>query len=131
MFDQIPFRSTRWIVAHGHGEVQCIGHLDLQLLLPHAGTGTIATTAIGFDQQARGLRKALPEFTPTPVGNIVDRKGGGIRRLPHVDGPPIVAHVVNAIGDRTPNGILRKIVRIDHLRLLTPDLPRVLEVADL
>src|SRR4051794_17516026 len=128
MLDRIPFRRACRVVTHRDTQPEAIGHLHLQPLLPHSRPRTIAAATIRFDQQSRGSWKALLHLTRTLLRNSVHSKGCRVRRLPNVDRPAIVLPIIDPVWHGSTNGILRKIMRIDHLSLLTPDLASVLEV---
>jgi ABC-type enterochelin transport system permease subunit len=63
------------------------------------------------------------------MSNVIDGKSRCVRRPTHIDGPAIVLQIVQAVGHGTSKGITGKIMDVDSLWLLTPDLTWVLEVA--
>jgi hypothetical protein len=91
---------------------------------------TVAAPGVGQDQKfTRVLVVALSISLP-PVLNGIDGKLRRIRRDAHVDKALISAHIVNTIGRRFAQRILREIVGIHLDRFLGPDSARVLEIAD-
>src|SRR5215207_7372791 len=130
MFHRVPFRGTRRIMTDRNRQTQTIGNLLLQLLFPDPRAGAVAPTAIRFDQQARGVWKALTQFGRAPMGNAVNRKCRCIGRLPNIHRPTVSTQIVDSVRHRPSECVVGKIMGIDNLSLLTPDLPTVLEVAD-
>ena len=74
--------------------------------------------------------ESVQTFRGAPVGDIIDRKGGRIRRLADVHRALIVLQVVNAIGHGFAERILLKIMRVYPFWGTAPGATGVLEVAD-
>ncbi len=129
MLYRVPFRSSGWVVADRNGQAQSINYFLLKVPFPYSRATTIAAPTIHFDHQTRGVREAFRQFSLAPVGNAVDGKGRRVRRLTDIDCALIVLQVIDTIGNGTPNRILGEVVNMDDLRLLTPDLTWVLEIA--
>ena len=130
MFNRVPFRRARRIMAHRNRQAQRISDLDLQLLFPNPRAGAVTAAAVRLNQYVCRLRIPLAQFCLAPMRQIVHGKGRRISRLANVDGATVIPQVVDPIGNGPPDRIMRKIVRINLLRCLAPDLARVFEVAD-
>lgn len=59
--DGIVFRRSGRIMGHGNGEPSAVAEL-LKLILPGATRGRVASAGVGQDEQAFGVRVALPSF---------------------------------------------------------------------
>ena len=117
-------------MTHRDRQAKAVNDFLLELLFPNPRAGGIAATAIGFNQQLSGLRKAFQPLSRTPLGNISHRKGGGVGGLAHIDGALMVLHIIDAIRHGLAQRILRKVMHVDTLRALAPGAPGVLEVTN-
>ena len=83
-------------MADRHGQAEAVAELFLQLLLPEAGATAIAP-GIGQDQQVLGrAMQRLADRRP-PTGDHVHRELGRIGRGADIDGPLIVADVIDTV----------------------------------
>ena len=117
-------------MAHGERDPIGVRNLRLQAILPDPRAGAIAPSAICFDQQLRCARIPFAHFTPDPVRQIADGEGRGVSRLADIDRATIGVQIVDAIGNRSAQRIVRKVVRIDPFRRLPPCPSCILEVAN-
>ena len=60
MLDRVPFRASRWVMAHGHCQPKAIAELDLQAFLPGSSLAAIAAASVG--QQQKVVRSREPRF---------------------------------------------------------------------
>jgi len=130
MFDWIPFGGACRIMADDNRQAKAVGHLVLQLVLPHPGASAVAPSTVGFNHHLGGVRETLQALGRTPLGDVVYGKGRGIRRTAQIHGAAIVLGIIKAIGNRPPQRVLFEVVDIHDLRALAPDLAGVLEIPD-
>ena len=100
MLDAVPLAGARRVMGDGDGEAGLVGEV-LQLDFPEADPSAIAATAIGSDQQARGLGIALAPHAPPPATNALDGEGCGVMVDADTDPAFIGGNVVDAVGDRS------------------------------
>jgi hypothetical protein len=65
-----------------------------------------------------------------PRGNLIDGKLRGIRRVADIHIAQIMVQYIQAIGRGFAQRIVLKVMVVDRVRLLTPTLPRIFEIAD-
>ena len=99
-------------MTDGHGQTEAISDLLLQLLLPDPTASAIRPTAIGFNEQMSGPRKALGQFGLTPAPDVIDSKPWRIARLPHKHRATIMLLVVEAIGNGATLALTEEIMDV-------------------
>src|SRR6185437_11102442 len=103
--------------AHVDREAAAIGEA-LELPLPHARPVRVASAGVCREEELGRVRVALLAHQLPPRG---DRRHGEYRRVvvrADVDESAVVDDVVDAVGDRLPDGVAREIVYVDELRFV-------------
>ena len=131
MLDLVPLAGPGGKVADADAEACLIGEL-LEFQLPGAAAIAVAASRVGGNEH--GLRVgvgALPHPLP-PVANRGHREGGRVVIAPHAHPGLVAGHVVDAVGNRLPEGVGREIVHVHRFRrpLWLPFPPRILERTD-
>src|SRR5215813_2801331 len=130
VFDRIPFRASRRIVAARPGQTKLIAKSLLYLCLPQPRAAPIAAARISEHQnlaRRRGLES--PVFLPPPR----DRRASELRRVgrhSHLDRTGVALQVVDAGRRRAPNGLGQELLHVTLDRLLPPGLAGLFELAD-
>ena len=127
---RVPLRATGRIVTDRHVQTQPIAPLALEWRFPPPRPTSIAATRVCQDQEARGLRVHHTTDVLPPPCHRPDRALRRIPRGPHRDGTVVVLQVVDAGRYGAAEGIAREVMHVDFDRVLTPELPGVLEVPD-
>src|SRR5439155_14640096 len=114
MLNRIPFRAARRVVADCYRQPQPVTQLVLQLVFPLPRATPITPPGIGQDQYLATLGEGDIPFGRPPAGNGLDCKLWRIGRRADVQRPAIVDRVIEPIGDRTPQRVLREIMPVYH-----------------
>ena len=126
MFDPIPLRGARRIVAHGDRQARLGGEL-LQFALPQTTARRVAAAAVGQQQQMATTGVGRLGGAP-PVPQAVDGELRGVGRPSHADMSAIATDIVHSVGDGAALGVLREVMSVDLFRLGTPSCSVVGEV---
>jgi hypothetical protein len=117
-------------MTDGDRQAQPIRPFRLKRLFQDAASGAIGSAASGFNEQLADAGKALGEFGRTPVQQLIDGNGRGVRRLSNLHRAPLRLKVVNAIRNGPSQPLAGKGMELHRCRLLTPDPSGLLEVPD-
>jgi len=130
MLNGVPLATTRRIMTNRYFQTEAIRDLFLQLLLEEFPARAIAAPTVGVQQQTGRSGKAGGHLVFAPVRPIVHRELGGVGGLAYLDGAQVVGQIIEAIRDGFARSLTGKVRDVAPLGLLTPDTPRVFEVAD-
>ena len=72
VLDRVPFGGTARIMTNGHGQLESVGQLFLESQLPGTTARAIAPTAVGKDEQFRGIGVTVATFATPPLAKGFD-----------------------------------------------------------
>lgn len=91
MLDGIPFGGAGGIVGDGHGEVEAIAELGLEVGFPSPATATIAAAVVGQNEELAGARVAGGSFAAPPLGDGMTAKQGVSWETPTTTAPRLAS----------------------------------------
>jgi hypothetical protein len=116
MFDLIPLTRAWREVADVDAESCLVGQI-LEFDFPGTRAVAIATPSVGRDEQVRRVGLGPRAHRPPPLADRRDCEGRRVVIAPDAHPSLIPGHIEDAVGDRLAQGVVRKVVDIDFLRL--------------
>src|SRR5665213_2590817 len=131
MLHLVPLAGARRKVADGNLQTRLVRQ-TLQLQFPETQAVSIASAAVGGDEQAAGPRIQSPAFLTPPPSDGGHRKGGRVMVCSHGDKAGVPPQIVDAVWIGPRHGWAGKIVAGDPFGalLLAPLAAFVLVVSD-
>jgi hypothetical protein len=129
MLDFVPFACSRRKVAYGNPQTR-LGSKILQFNFPQADAISVASTAIGTNQQVRGAGVYLPAHSKPPASNTCNREARRIMVRTDVDPPHILADIIHPIRNHLGRFGRSKIMDLHSfgLSFRLPFLPTIFEI---
>ena len=118
MLDLVPLAGARREVADLQRQAQVVGQL-LQRHLPQPAAAAVAAAAVGGDQQFAGLGEAPAAHLLPPAADAVGGELGRVVVDPHAHPALVAGQVVDAVGDRLAQLLVREVMDL-HLLGLAP-----------
>ena len=107
VFDGVPLRGTRRVVGDAHAHAEAVAEGVLQLVLPETRAVSIASAAVGKDEQTMGARiLSCAELGP-PRTDGIDCELRGVAGRADRNKSLVPEGVIDAVGYRNPVGIRR------------------------
>ena len=110
MLDGVVFGGARGIVGDGHGEIERIAELSLEVGFPEPAARPIAAAVVGQDEQLTGAVVMVGTFAAPPLGDGMSGKARRVVGDADKDGAAVGEQIVDAVGDRHPDGIRAEVV---------------------
>ena len=129
VLDRVPLRRTWRIVANGNGDGISVAE-PLETSHPDSAARSVATSAIGKDEEMLRAGVTPPPFHPPPGREAIGRELCCASRCSDDDEASIGHWVVETVGDRNALRQGPKVVVEGLLGLLPPGDPTIPEIPD-
>jgi len=129
MLNRVPLGAAGWIMTDDTRQAIAVAQRLLQVLFPHTRTAALAASTLRQDEQLLRLWISRPSLIFPPTGQGSHSNFWCIGGRPHLNSPAIVRQIVDPVRNCFAHRFLRAIMHIHIVRLLSPGLTCILEVA--